>query len=220
MGVRTSERGRRAVPLMAACTLTIVTAAGVVTWLWIRTDVKTVEVRPPSEADRSIATLPARQRPILPPRGGQWGRFEIPTLNMSWKLLEGTDDPTLDRSIGHVEGTAGLGEAGNIGIAGHRHTHFQRLEWVRLGDEIVLTSNDGVFRYRVNYIRLHKITDVDVLNASHGPAVTLVSCFPFEYVGSAPLRFIVRAVAVEETRARLWAAPADGNSDGGKRVTQ
>ena len=61
------------------------------------------------------------------------GTVEIPTLNMSWKLLEGTDNPTLDRSIGHVEGTAGLGEAGNIGIAGHRHTHFRRFEWIREG---------------------------------------------------------------------------------------
>jgi sortase A len=75
---------------------------------------------------------------------------------MSWVVLEGTDDQTLGRSIGHVEGTAGFGELGNIGIAGHRHTHFRKLEWIRRGDEIVLTSKDGTFRYRVDYVRMQK----------------------------------------------------------------
>ena len=75
MGVRSGERGRRALPVVAACTLTIVTAAGVAAWLWIRTGEKTAEVRPPAEADRSIAKPPARPRPIRPPRGGEWGRL-------------------------------------------------------------------------------------------------------------------------------------------------
>jgi sortase A len=130
---------------------------------------------------------------------------------MSWPILEGTDDHTLERSVGHVEGTATFGEAGNIGLAGHRNTHFRKLEWIRRGDEIVLTSKDGTFRYRVNYIRLHKPTDVEVLDPVHGPAVTLITCFPFEYVGSAPLRFIVRAVAVEESVTRLLPSPRAGN---------
>ena len=138
-------------------------------------------------------------------RGSELGRFEVPALNMSWPVLEGTDDQTLDRGIGHVEGTAALGESGNIGIAGHRHTHFRKLEWVRRGDEIVLTSAAGTFRYRVNYMKLHKPTDVEVLDPAYGPAVTLITCFPFEYVGSAPLRYIVRAVAVKESLTRLTA---------------
>ena len=99
-------------------------------------------------------------------------------------------------------------------------TRHRRLEWIRLGDEIVLTSKEGVFHYRVNYIQLHKITDVDVLDSSHGPSVTLVSCFPFEYVGSAPMRFIVRAVANEETVTRLWAPPAVRKPDGGERAAR
>jgi len=131
----------------------------------------------------------------------------VPALKMSWVTLEGTDDKTLERGIGHVEGTAGIGEAGNIGIAAHRNTHFRKLEWIRLGDEIVLTSQDGTFRYRVNYVRTHKPTDVDVLDRKYGPAVTLITCFPFEYSGSAPLRLIVRAVAVEDTLTRFTAPP-------------
>jgi sortase A len=154
-------------------------------------------------AVRSVPVVFERSRRPRPARGSVLGRFEVPALKMSWVVLEGTDDRTLERSIGHIEGTAGLGEAGNIGIAGHRNTHFRKLEWIRLGDEIVLTSKDGVFRYRVDYIRIHKPTDVDVLGAAHGPGVTLVTCFPFEYVGSAPLRHIVHAMAVEESLTRL-----------------
>jgi len=133
------------------------------------------------------------------------GRFEVPALKMSWTVLQGTDDKTLEKSVGHVEGTALLGEPGNIGLAGHRNTHFRKIEWIRLGDEIVITSQDGTFRYRVNYLKMHKPQDVDVLDPSHGSAVTLITCFPFEYVGSAPLRYIVRAVAVEESLTRLQA---------------
>jgi len=151
--------------------------------------------------------IPAKPRRPAPPTGSVLGRFEVPALKMSWTVLEGTDDKTLEQSIGHVVGTSLVGEPGNIGLAGHRNTHFRKLEWIRLGDEIVLTSPEGTFRYRVDYMKMHKPTDVDVLDPSHGSAVTLITCFPFEYVGSAPIRFIVRAVAVEETLTRLQGPP-------------
>ena len=136
-------------------------------------------------------------------RGSVLGRFEVPRLNLSYILLEGTDNRTLDKSIGHVEGTGLPGESGNIGIAGHRNTHFRKLEWIRRGDHIVLTSPNGKFGYKVEWARLFRPVDMAVLDAAHGPAVTLVTCFPFEYVGAAPLRYIVRALPDAETRARL-----------------
>ena len=74
--------------------------------------------------------------------------------------------------------------------------------------------------YRTDLVAYVRIHPVDVLDARHGPAVTLVSCFPFEYVGSAPLRFIVRAVVVDETRRLLWAPPPVGSTDRGERPTQ
>jgi LPXTG-site transpeptidase (sortase) family protein len=162
-------------------------------------------------------TVVAPRRPAQPAkhaRGSVLGRFEAPRLKLSYVVLEGTDNPTLDRSIGHVEGTGAIGEAGNIAIAGHRNTHFRKLEWIRRGDDIVLTSPQGTFRYKVEWTRLFGPRDVDVLDASHGPAVTLVTCFPFEYVGSAPLRFIVRALPVEETRARLGTPARSGHRPG------
>jgi sortase A len=147
---------------------------------------------------------------VKSPRGTPVGKFEIPRLGLSYVLLEGTDGRTLDRSIGHIEDTAAIGEAGNIGIAGHRNTHFRKLEWLRRDDEIVLKSPGGEYRYRVEWIRLFRPADVEVLDREHGPAVTLVTCFPFEYVGSAPLRLIIRALPDANTRGRLQTMADEG----------
>jgi sortase A len=171
-------------------------------------------------ADRELALAmvtpretitPARRAvvrsPGAPRRGAALARFEVPRLKLSYALLEGTDHQTLDKSIGHIEDTALPGRMGNIGIAGHRNTHFRKLEWIRRGDEIVLTSPQGRFRYNVEWARLFRPGDIEVLDPSHGPAVTLITCFPFEYVGAAPLRYVIRALPDQETRARLTAGP-------------
>jgi len=150
-----------------------------------------------------IPVKPGEARSPTRPRGSVLGRFEIPRLQLSYALLEGTDHRTLDKSIGHVEGTGLPGEIGNIGIAGHRNTHFRKLEWIQRGDEIIVNSPQGRFRYVVEWARLFTPGDIEVLDVSHGPAVTLITCFPFEYVGSAPLRLIVRALPDTETRAHL-----------------
>jgi sortase A len=135
------------------------------------------------------------------------GQFEVPRLGLSYVLLEGTDNRTLGRSVGHVEGTGLPGSAGNIGIAGHRDTHFRKLEWIHRDDEIVVTSRDGTRDvYSVEWSRLFAPGDIQVLDESHGPAITLITCFPFEYVGSAPLRLVVRALPVDATKTRLTAS--------------
>jgi len=135
------------------------------------------------------------------------GQFDRPRLGLSYVLIEGTDARTLNRSVGHVEGTGLPGSAGNISIAGHRDRHFRKLEWIQRDDQIVLTSRDGAhYVYRVEWSRVFKPGDIQVLDASHGPAITLITCFPFEYVGSAPLRLIVRAVPDDSTRRALMAS--------------
>jgi sortase A len=135
------------------------------------------------------------------------GKFEVPRLGLSYVLLEGTDNKTLGRSVGHVEGTGLPGSAGNISIAGHRDTHFRKLEWIHRDDEIVVTSPDGTRDvYSVEWSRLFAPGDIQVLDEEHGPAVTLITCFPFEYVGSAPLRLVVRALPVDATKTRLTAS--------------
>jgi sortase A len=135
-------------------------------------------------------------------------KLEIERLGMSLVVLQGSDARTLDKSIGHVESTALPGEMGNIGIAGHRNTHFRKLEGIRPGDVIKLETGEDEFRYTVEWIRLFTPDDLYVLDASHGPAVTLITCFPFKYVGNAPQRFIVRALPDAETREKLAARTA------------
>lgn len=171
-----------------------------------------------SPADTSTApetivevSAAARDSIKLPP-GTVLGRFEVPRLSLSYVLLEGTDARTLEKSIGHVEGTGVIGEAGNIAIAGHRDTHFRKLEGIRRDDELVLTGPSGeTFRYLVEWTRIVKPTETQVLDARHGPAVTLITCFPFKYVGSAPMRMIVRALPDPETR-RILAARNTGSA--------
>ena len=143
------------------------------------------------------------------PAGSVLGRIDVPRLGLSYVLLEGTDNRTLDKSVGHVEGTAAVGSAGNISVAGHRDTHFRKLEWIHRDDDIIVTAPNGSrYNYRVEWIRLFQPADIQVLDASHGPAPTLITCFPFEYVGSAPLRLIVRALPDERTRVLLGAPTA------------
>jgi sortase A len=158
--------------------------------------------KPPSETIVPNKSFRAKAAPKNPP-GTPLGKFSLERLGISYVLLEGTDARTLDKSIGHVEGTSFPGETGNIGVAGHRNTHFRKLEWVRRGDVIRIQTKSDEYRYNVEWVGLYTPSDLEVLDPKHGPAVTLITCFPFEYVGSAPQRFIVRALPDAATKAKL-----------------
>lgn len=120
-------------------------------------------------------------------------RLEIPDADVSVMVLEGTDDDILDRAVGLVEGTARPGEAGNVGIAGHRDGWFRGLRHLEPGDDLSLSHLDGIARYEVESISIVAPSDVEVLAPSEEPVLTLVTCYPFYFVGDAPERFIVRA---------------------------
>ena len=128
------------------------------------------------------------------------GVLDIPSLQLQVPVLEGTDDVTLDRGVGHIRGTASLGESGNIGVAGHRDGFFRVLKDIHLGDAIDLHSQSGTSHYLVDEIQIVPPTDVSVLGARAKPSLTLVTCYPFYYVGSAPLRYIVHATAADMNR--------------------
>jgi sortase A len=120
-------------------------------------------------------------------------RLSIPAAGLSVMVLEGTDDATLDRAVGRIEGTAGFEEDGNLGIAGHRDGFFRGLRHVALGDEITLSTLSGVTRYRINDLSIVEPEDVEVLEPTPGRrTITLVTCHPFYFVGSAPRRYIVQ----------------------------
>ncbi|MBI2187193.1 MAG: class D sortase [Acidobacteria bacterium] len=134
----------------------------------------------------------ARRAPPAP--GSMLGRIDIPRLGVSAVVRAGTDARTLRLAVGHIPGTAVPGETGNIGLAAHRDTFFRRLRDIRAGDEIRLVTPEGTYRFRVDHTRIVSPTDVWVLNPTRTAALTLVTCYPFTYIGSAPERFIVRAV--------------------------
>jgi sortase A len=137
-------------------------------------------------------TLPAAPRP-RPPAGAALGRLEIPRLGVSAIVRAGSDARTLRLAVGHIGGTALPGEPGNIGLAAHRDTFFRRLGEIREDDHVRFVTTAGTFDYRVEGTQIVDPDDTWVLNPTEEPALTLVTCYPFRYVGSAPRRFIVRA---------------------------
>jgi len=125
------------------------------------------------------------------------GVLEISAIQLRVPVLEGTDDLTLDRAVGHITGTAALGETGNIGIAGHRDGFFRGLKDVHVGETIDVYTQRGRSRYAVDEIQTVSPDDVSVLAPRAKPSLTLVTCYPFYFVGSAPLRYIVHATAAD-----------------------
>ena len=109
-------------------------------------------------------------------------------------MHDGTSDAVLDLAAGRIEDTALPGTPGNVGIAAHRDGFFRALKDIKEGDELVLETPVATEQYRVEWIKITVPTDVSVIDATPGPAVTLVGCYPFYHVGPAPQRFIVRAV--------------------------
>jgi sortase A len=129
---------------------------------------------------------------------GLVGRIEVPRLRLSVLAREGIDGRTLRVAAGHIPGTALPGDAGNAGFAAHRDTFFRPLKSVREGDTVVVTTPRGVYRYAVTDTRIVEPEDVSVLDPTTDAILTLVTCYPFEYIGNAPQRFIVRAALREK----------------------
>jgi sortase A len=138
------------------------------------------------------------------PAGGRAGRdriqvgdpvslVEIPRLKVSVAVVEGIAPADLRIAAGHVPGTALPGEIGNIGIAAHRDTFFRKLRFIRQGDTIVVTTHSASYQYAVESTAIVAPSDVQELQNSGQPTLTLVTCYPFYFVGAAPQRFIVRA---------------------------
>lgn len=126
--------------------------------------------------------------------GSLIGRIEISRIGLSTVLLEGTDSRTLRLAAGHIPGTAFPGGTGNIGIAAHRDTFFRKLQRIRDNDIITLTTLQGSFRYKVDSVQIVEPGDVDVLDDIPSERrLTLVTCYPFRWVGPAPHRFVVSA---------------------------
>lgn len=135
-----------------------------------------------------VGELPA---PVLP--SGALGKIEITRIGLAAMILEGLDGRTLRRAVGHIPGTPLPGQQGNAAIAGHRDTFFRPLRNIQHNDEIELTTLDGTYHYLVDSTQVVAPEDTQALHESGDTILTLVTCYPFYFVGPAPKRFIVRA---------------------------
>jgi len=145
--------------------------------------------------------IPSLRPGVIPLRlsvreGSPLSRLDIPRLGISVVVVEGVTTRDLRLGLGHVPGTAFPDEFGNVGIAGHRDTFLRQLRKIRAHDLITLTTLAGSYQYSVDWTRIVRPQDVAVLDPIEEPILTIVTCYPFYWVGSAPERFIVRAKQV------------------------
>ena len=132
--------------------------------------------------------------------GAVLGELEIPSVGIKTLILEGDDAKTLRLGAGHIPHTSMPGASdGNVVIAAHRDTYFRPLRHILTKDIIILDTPAGSHRYSVQFTKVVSPYDVEVLNNTQQPTLTLVTCYPFYFVGPAPRRFIVRAVGLEDS---------------------
>ena len=171
------------------------------TWIFQKVERRQLErMLADREEAKAAASPPAaiitQVKAPLSAAGGLIGRIEIPRLGLSAIIVEGTSTKNLRRAVGHISGTGLPGKPGNIGISGHRDTFFRPLRNIRQNDIITLTTLLGEYSYRVVSFKIVNPREVAVLNPTEDEILTLVTCYPFYFVGNAPARFIVRAERV------------------------
>jgi len=140
----------------------------------------------------------ATRTDVIPFVAQPLGRLEIPSIALSTIFIEGVDDRALRRGVGHIPGTALPGMPGSVGLSAHRDTFFRRLGEIVDGDAIRITTPDGTYEYIVESSRVVDPDERVVLRDIGRPTLTLVTCYPFYYVGPAPKRFVVHASLVGE----------------------
>lgn len=168
-----------------------------------------------NEAARSTVAEP-EATPAPPPEGALLGRIEVKRLGLSAMVRQGVDAKMLSVAVGHVPSTALPGQMGNFAVAAHRDTLFRGLKDIKKGDLVTFESPTGTFTYQVLATKIVKPSDVSVLRADGGGLIptgssspsshllTMITCYPFYYVGSAPKRFIVQAKLVDHSAGHCY----------------
>ena len=153
------------------------------------------QIRAPAATDTArspeAATVPAI--PPAPAAGSAVALLSIPRLDLSLLVVEGASEKELKLGPGHVPGTAMPGAGGNFAVAAHRDTFFRPLRWIRRNDAIVVQVRDRDYHYRVASTEIVQPRDTQVLQPSGHETLTLITCYPFGFIGAAPQRFVVQA---------------------------
>ena len=163
-------------------------------WAQLSVKARVSQVRGAWELERP---RPETTSPI-PSSGDVVGRLEIPRLKLSTVVFEGADEDVLQRGAGHLPGSAQPGDRGNTVLAAHRDTSFRPLRDIRIGDLVKLHTRSKESVYIVESSRVVEPDEVEVLKPTPGPALTLITCYPFRYIGPAPERFVVRAALASD----------------------
>jgi sortase A len=187
-------------------------ALGSLLWTWVdawrhQTEGSRALATQVTRADSKVA--PGRALRIAPAYGSAVARIEVARLGLSTVVFEGTGDDVLAHGAGHLSGSALPGDPGNVVFAGHRDTFFRPLRDLREGDVVTVTDGNGMRRYVVQSTQVVKPNNVGVLAATSAPMLTLITCYPFRFVGSAPERFVARCREVRDAQALPVAVTTD-----------
>ena len=143
---------------------------------------------------KALQLAPVAQHPLHP--GDLLGKISVPRLGVSAIVAEGVDDKTLRHAVGHFPESSFPDQGGNVALAGHRDTFFRGLANIRVNDTIIFETPGGNFKYEVIHTAVVGPQHTELVRSSSPADLTLVTCFPFHYIGSAPKRFIVQAVRI------------------------
>jgi sortase A len=161
-------------------------------------------------SDRLAADRPTDALAISREAAGPIGRLEIPRIGLSAIVMEGDDENTLNVAIGHLPDTPLPWQDGNVALAGHRDTFFRPLRRIQTSDDIRLVTPRGTFRYRTTRQIVVEPDELWVLNPTPAADLTLITCYPFDFVGPAPRRFVVHAERIVETSKANAPTPSGG----------
>lgn len=190
--VSIERKPRKAGALLARVTSYFFLAAGI--WglgyaTYVVVDAQTYQ----AAEEMQLPTMPPAEKPRVVAEGDVIGEMSIPRLALKTIVVQGESSKILQRAIGHLPGTPLPGEPGNVALAGHRDSYFRPLRNIQPGDVITIKTPDAEFEYQVESFEVVLPSDVQVLQPTVENSLTLVTCFPFYYIGPAPKRFIVHA---------------------------
>jgi sortase A len=172
-------------------------ALGYCSWIWMdarrhQTEGSRMLASASRQAGPNSTAAPAAGRAMAPAYGTAVAKIEVERLGLSTVVFEGTGDDVLSHGAGHLRGSAFPGQAGNVVFAAHRDTFFRALQNLRIGDVVLVESPAGVRRYIVESTRVVQPENTSAFAPSRDSVLTLITCYPFRYIGSAPERFVAR----------------------------